>query len=242
MSEEIMEQPSGKALSEQGRIGRGFQHFRVEDALLPRIRLNGKTGVFVSNLEPDDEGTATLRFVPLLMTRSRTMFVEEGDDNIVAVCRSPDGDQPTWSEPGFWTEPRPTACMACKYAQWGADKTPPQCDLFWNFLGVSLGNQMPFVFSARRTAIMAAKKMMSVLKASGNDLFAAEVTLGSKEAGSGTKTYSRLTFDGHRWLEQEELGLYEELYSTYVEGNDHLAEMLSGVQSENVGDEDGSPF
>ncbi len=242
MTTKPVEVPEAGALATQESVGRGFQNFRVEDALLPRIRLNGKRGVFVSNLEPDDEGTKTLIFVPLLMTRSRTMFVEEGDEKIVAVCRSADGDQPAWSEPGFWTEERPQACMGCKYAQWGADKTPPQCDLFWNFLCVTPGNAMPFVFSARRTAIPAAKRMMSVLKASGNDLFAAEVTFGSKEAGTGTKTYSRLTFDGHRWLDGDELLQYEGLYMTYVSGNEHLAEMLSGVQMENTGDEEATPF
>jgi len=240
MSNEVVKPSKAGALATPEQVGRGFQNFRPEDALLPRMRLNGKTGQFVSNFDSDDEGTDTLTFVPLLMTRSRTMFVEQSDEKIVAVCRSADGDAPAWSEPGFWAEERPAVCMACELSEWGIDKTPPKCDLFWNFLAVAPGSEMPFVFSVRRTALPAAKKMMSVLKASGNDLFMAEVTFGSKEAGSGTKAYHRLTFDGHRWLEGDEISAYEELYGIFVEGNDHLAELLSGVQAGNTGDE--SPF
>lgn len=63
--------------------GRGFQNFNPEDAILPRVRLNGKTGFFEFNLGNDSEGKSVLTIVPIFMSKSRVYFDPEENSSEV---------------------------------------------------------------------------------------------------------------------------------------------------------------
>lgn len=89
----------------------------------------------------------------------------------------------------------------------------------------------PFIFSVRGTSIPAASRMMTVLNRSGNDLFSAEITLGSKEAGEGVQKYFKMTFDSHRLLSDEEMAACEEIYEAYVGDNiTQITQIMGGAR------------
>ena len=205
--------------------GRGFQNFNPEDAVLPRMRLNGKTGFFEFNLGNNDERNNKLTFVPLFMSKSRVYFDPEENSSEV-FCRSADDNAPTWIQPGFWPDDiPPRLCSQCPHAAWLLDdqdkRQPPACTLSWNFLAVQLDDlNAPFIFSVRGTSITAVSRMMTMLNRSANDLFSAEVTLGSIEIGEGMRRYFKMTFDSHRLLSDEEMAACEEIYEAYV-GDDY---------------------
>jgi len=216
-----------------GASGRGFQNFSPEDAILPRVRLNGKTGVFEFNLGGETEATDQLTIVPLFMSKSRVLFDPEEDSSDV-LCRSADDNAPTWIQPGFWRDDiPPRMCADCQYAKWNQDeegkRQPPKCTVSWNFLAVRPDNpSTPFIFSVRGTSIPAASRMMTVLNRSGKDLFSAEITLGGVGAGEGIRRYFKMTFDSHRFLSDEEMAACEETYEAYVGDNFAMIASIMG--------------
>lgn len=212
--------------------GRGFQNFNPEDAILPRVRLNGKTGFFEFNLEDEDKKSAKLVIVPIFMAKSRIYFDPDQESSDV-FCRSANGDAPTWIQPGLWKDDTPPkVCLACQYAKWGnkqGERQPPACTLHWNFLAVQpneLGT--PFIFSVRGTSLSAASRMMTMLNRSAKDLFSAEVSLGSIEAGEGKRKYFKLVFEAHHLLEDAEMLPCEEIYEAYVGDNPTMITQIMG--------------
>jgi len=57
---------------------RGYQNYDFSKAILPRVRLNGKTGYFEFNLGADNV-LANLVIVPIFMSTSRVLFDPEED-------------------------------------------------------------------------------------------------------------------------------------------------------------------
>jgi len=211
---------------------RGYQNYDFSKAILPRVRLNGKMGVFESNLD-DNDGTANLVIVPIFMSRSRTLFVPE-ENSTDRLCQSANGAVPTWFSPGFWENDKPpNTCESCPHSRWNAKDgktTKPNCAESWNFLAVDPGNpDSPFIFTVSGTAITVANRMMTMLSRLSPDLFCAEVAFGNHTKGEGKKQYFKLTLDSHRILSDEEMAVYEKLYDSYVGGNPlEIADIMGG--------------
>ena len=238
---EAMEEKRAAPLVERKESPRGFINFRMEDSILERMRLDGKAGVFRSNLT--DEEFTSLTVVPLEMTRSRTMFGDGENGEREVVCRSGDGTGPDWSKVGFWGGVEtPRACMACPHSQWQENKVPPECSEYWNLLVVTPGTTVPFVLSAKGTSIAAIRQMMTLLSKTGRDLCSFAVTFTAEQAGSGTRTYYRMVFAGHEELSEADAEIYANLYDHLVVGNTGIAHVLSGVQQVASATEDAPPF
>ncbi len=172
---ETMVKYEGKQTIEYERFEvAGAEALDRSDIVVPRIRLRQPTskfgspqnaGQFHNNLT--EQFADSIEAVVLRVSKGRVMWPEAFSGDNDPLCASDNGVMPR--DGNGLSDKQPGPCVACQYAQWSPDGTPPRCALVYTYLCADRNNDdMPFLISATRTSVKAAKRWNSLLKLFGN--------------------------------------------------------------------------
>ncbi len=143
-------------------IGAGMEDFGRADLIIPRYMrreslskiTEGELGWFINNVTRTAK--KEIRAVMLRFTHGRAMFDKKGN----LVCQSNNALTPTERFVGEYA----ALCSKCKHANWGKDRTRPDCPILYNFLCWDLEEDTPFMLSMRGRSIRHAKRILSEFK------------------------------------------------------------------------------
>lgn len=143
-------------------IGAGMEDFERADLIVPRYMrresgskfTEGELGWFVNNITRSAK--TDIKAVMLRFTHGRAMFDRKGN----LLCRSDDSRNPTERFAGEYAK----ICSECEHANWGKDRTRPNCPIGYNFLCWDLDEDTPFMLSMRGMSVRHAKRILSEFK------------------------------------------------------------------------------
>lgn len=180
MTKELTTQPNTFDLAVPGKHGNGhsvtitgLDDMERGDMILPRLRVVQAQTAFseaVGQLHNSLTDTAKpfVHAVFLAVRKSRVMWpsgFERGQD---PTCASDDAVSSRTNMSGAAADGKPTThCDKCIFSAW-QDSTPPECSMFYNFMGVDIDEgDMPFLVSFGRTSAKAGKQLITLLKTFG---------------------------------------------------------------------------
>lgn len=223
-------------------VGAGMEDFGRADLIIPRYMrreslskfTEGELGWFVNNVTRNAK--EEIKAVMLRFTHGRAMFDKKGN----LVCQSNNALNPTER----FAEGHPKVCSECENANWGKDRTRPECPITYNFLCWDLEEDTPFMLSMRGRSIRHAKRVLSEFKLRfKSTLFARPVLISSigpitGDLGSWYETVITVdeatsqTYDWRpfhaRFLELQEFQVTTEVEETEVEEEAKTIEEESG--------------
>lgn len=183
----------------------GMEDFKVTDAVIPRLDLSHKEGVFIDNLT--GEKFPELDVIVLGLVKQRIFWNEDQDYNGGPLCRSRDGvtgspqrkdgktDFP-FKTAGFTElqilEEGKLACEDCGMKEWGtASKGGPACSEQFTLVvltEVADGRWMPALMTLQKTGIKPSKVYISGFVREQSPMFVCvtHITLDLKKKGSVT--------------------------------------------------------
>ena len=143
-------------------IGAGMEDFGRADLIIPRYMrresgsrfTEGELGWFVNNVT--QSAKEEIKAVMLRFTHGRARFDRQGN----LVCRSDDSRNPTERFAGAYAK----TCVKCEHANWGKDRTRPNCPIQYNFLCWDTEENTPFMLSMRGSSVKHAKRILSEFK------------------------------------------------------------------------------
>ena len=204
---------------------RGFENFKSEDLIIPRLRLlqglseavvsgSGKMGQFQDSLTGEILGEGVE--IVLLGMQNGAVYFESGEG---MRCKSGDGI----------TNMEGVKCVDCPFNQyygtrWKKDEEPPKCSATKEFVCVTKGTvegseQRPIVVSFLKTSYKMGKKLASIARLSGRDIFAASYSITSEMMKNKKGTYAIMNVKQCGWLKPEELAAAEAWYHTLGQSN-----------------------
>jgi hypothetical protein len=142
----------------------------VEDAIsIPRLRLNGKLGVFKLTGQADEQTVRSIRIVPLYhLPHSRALFA----DSTQPACWSVNGLYPIDQERANQLGAGPT-CTTCNYGKWTLDQSSgrrirPECTESLNLAAATViegdGVPLPLIYQAASTSIPPLRNLLGNLE------------------------------------------------------------------------------
>lgn len=192
---------------------KGFENFEIKDLVIPRIRLLqglskavtdgvGKLGHFQDSLTNEVLGDAIE--IVLIGMKNGAVYFKPGKG---MVCKSDDG---IVSVEG-------AQCAECPYGEyWGKfkpNKQPPACSGAKEFVVLKRSsikeNPYPMLLSFIKTSYGMGKRLASMARLSGEDLFARSYTIGSEKVQNDRGTFSKFTIRQNGRLGSDELGIVE---------------------------------
>jgi hypothetical protein len=155
----------------------GLEDFGVSDAVLPRIRIEQKEGVWSENL--GNQRFQVLRFIPLGLVKQRVLFHHKVEDGDVPMCKSSDfeigypnpqakqGKTFPWELSGFDPNNFPPnaagftrlPCETCQLKEWGTNPATdsPYCAEQWTlpiYFDVAMDNTwQPAILTLQKSSI-----------------------------------------------------------------------------------------
>jgi len=158
-----------------------------DDITIPRLKLiqsqtvedfNGKPGEIVNMATGKNYGTS-IEVIPVVQWKSRVKF----NDDFSVDCMSMDGRTSAFSDESF-------TCKQCENSKWGADRTPPACNLIYCYGVIPTeeietgGEIIPAVLSLMRSNTKTAKQLnasLFSLSQQGKPIFARTIKIKSVE-------------------------------------------------------------
>lgn len=170
MSKELVTQDNQAVAKYERYDVAGADTLDRSDIVLPRVRVRQPTSKFGA---PQDAGkfhnnlteqfSDTLTAVILRVSKGRVMWPTDFSGDNEPLCASDNAIMPRLE--GGLADPLPGPCATCPMALWGDDHEPPRCSLVYTYLCADCAeDDMPFLISAMRTSVKAAKKLNSLIK------------------------------------------------------------------------------
>lgn len=175
MTDELVVQEEQLPEIPEELIGAGMEDFGKADLIIPRYMrreaqskfTEGELGWFVNNVTRSAK--EEIKAVMLRFTHGRAMFDNRGN----LLCRSDNAHHSTERFDG-------KACSECEHANWGKDRTRPDCPIMYNFLCWDSEENTPFMLSMRGNSVKHAKRILSEFKLRFKSvLFSRPVTISS---------------------------------------------------------------
>ena len=143
-------------------VGEGMEDFGRADLIIPRYIkrealskiTEGELGWYINNVTRNAK--PLIKAVLLRFTHGRAMF----DQKANLLCSSNDAHTPMVRFAGEYAK----VCSDCVNANWGKDRTRPQCPIMYNFLCWDLEENSPFMLSMRGMSVRHAKRILSEFK------------------------------------------------------------------------------
>ena len=143
------------------RESQSLAEIAPEDRLIPHECYNVKLKVgedwipanrFFNTVS--EEVSPEIDAVWLFLKKSRRYTHYSEDDGASLVCKSLD------MKTGFWQAPEETrACETCPFQKW--TEKPPACKEVWNFVGLNLATNSPFLVAVKSTSIKPVKAFLN---------------------------------------------------------------------------------
>jgi len=195
---------------------RGFENFDIKDMIFPRLRLLqglskavtdgvGSIGQFQDSLTEEILGN-TVEIV-LLGLRNGAVYFKRGEG---MKCKSEDGIKSI----------RGDTCEQCPFdeywATWKPDGDPPGCSgtkEFISLLRPSLKEQpYPIIVSFMKTSYGLGKRLASMARFTGKDIFARSYIIGSEMVKNEKGSFSKFTIKPNGDLDKEEFKTAEKWF------------------------------
>lgn len=205
---------------------RGFDNFEMKDLIVPRLRLLqmtskavskqkiGMMGQFQDSLSEEILGERVE--VVLLGLKNGAVYFKDNQ----FLCKSEDGI----------TSVSGDKCEECPFGEyWGkfkenkdGDDVPPGCSGTKEFMALirsSLQNDMPqpILVSFMKTSYGLGKRLASMARLTGKDIFASAYVLGSEETENKKGVFARFTIKPNGLLTAEEFAVAERWYYLLVD-------------------------
>jgi len=208
-------------ISGESSLPAGYDEVEKEDLKIARLAIlqalskivtegNAKMGDIANSLSKE-VFKQPVEFIPLFMFKSRAQFVAGrglvmlSRDNVVVTMGVDEFaqymDKPVDEVPG---------------ASWQG-KTPPSFGLVYNFPVLLVGRikEFPLSLSLMKTAIDAAKNLISMARYSGEDMFARVYTLKTKMETGDKGTYAVPTIEFSRRCTDEEYAVARKCFDSW---------------------------
>jgi hypothetical protein len=223
-----------------GGTARGFENFKTEDLILPRLRLLqglsqavvdgvGKIGQFQDSLSGEIIGDSME--VVLLGMKNGAVYFEQGEG---MRCKSGDGI----------TNMDGVPCVNCPFNEyhskrWGKDEPPPKCSSTKEFVCITRGTtkgteQRPIVVSFLKTSFKQGRKLASIARLTGRDIFAAAYVLSSSTLKNTKGTFSVMEVKQNGWLTPEEYKVAESWFNKIGAANVIVHEASEVVDDDDI--------
>ena len=234
--------PASGSLTVGSQTARGFENFRQEDLIVPRLRLlqglskavtdgKGKMGDFQDSLTEENLGLE-IEVVLMGLKNGAVYFMPEG-----MKCKSEDGMR---SKNG-------DTCLACPYGEyWGKfheDGTPPGCAGTKEFVAVTRKTlqgieNRPMIITFLKTSYGLGKRLASMARLTGKDIFAKSYVLKSERMQNKKGSFATFTVAPGADLPADELkaseGWYNMLSTVKVQATEEVIE-TKDVQPDDIG-------
>ena len=225
MSKQIATKQETAMAPVSGTVARGFENFKTEDLIIPRLRLLqglsqavidgvGKMGQFQDSLSGEIIGDSIE--VVLLGMRNGAVYFEAGEG---MRCKSNDGI----------ANMEGVRCVDCPYGEyhsrpWGKDASPPKCSSTKEFICITRATAQgkehkPIVVSFLKTSYKMGRKLASIARLTGRDIFADAYVVSSSTMKGPKGTYSVLEVKQNGWLTAEEFKSAEGWYKNIGASN-----------------------
>jgi len=222
MSKELVTQEERAVTKYERYDVAGADTLDRSDIVLPRVRVRQPTSKFGT---PQDAGkfhnnlteqfSDTISAVVLRVSKGRVMWADKFDGSDMPMCASDDAQEPRGGI-GI-SDPQSGPCKTCPFSQWGENHEPPRCSLVYTYLCADRNeDDMPFLISAMRTSVKAAKKLNTLVKMFG---IRKEMSIGTVLREEDKGQWYELLFQVARPLSQESMKHYA-----------GMAASLAGVQ------------
>lgn len=210
-----------KALTTPSQAPRGFDNFDMKDMILPRLRLlqntskavsdgAGKLGDFQDSLTEEVLGNKVE--MVLLGMKNGAVYFKQGEG---MVCKSDDG---IVNKGGV-------RCDACPFGEYWAkfhdDGTPPGCSGTKDFIGIVRPTlkaaPYPMVVSFMKTSYGIGKRIASMARLTGRDMFARSYSIGSEKTENKKGKFAKFDPKPGTDLDPEEFATAERWYYLLVD-------------------------
>jgi hypothetical protein len=162
--------PTGLALApellEELEASPSLAEIVPEDRLIAHecfnVKLQDSAGVWIPANRFFNTVTETvseeIEAVLLFLKKSRRYVRWDEDTGSILTCYSLDLQTGAWQEPEENRE-----CPTCSFQRWGNGRNgdPPPCKLVWNFVGLNLRTNDPFIVSAKSTSLKPMKQFLN---------------------------------------------------------------------------------
>jgi hypothetical protein len=187
---------------------RGFEHEDTSDLLLPRVELlqglspavqqgKGKAGDIVDNV--GKQPFATDIFIPIAMHRKYIKWIPRDEGGGIEY-QTTDRNDPRVKED----------------TKWGAHGEKPSCTAYMNFLILMEGQMLPTVLSFAMTNYNTGKKLYTLCKMTGQDMWMHKYKLSSLSRTNNMGTWHVFEVDEAGKTGEREIAIAEQLYHSFA--------------------------
>lgn len=205
--------------------GRGFGgNLSNEDLLLPRVELlqgqspavlegTHKAGELVNSISKDPM-PEDMKIIPILVEKNFIRW-KPRDEGGGIEYRTKDATDPRVQEDTKWH---------------GEEK--PKCTAYLNFLCMVEGEDMPIVVSFCNTSYQAGRKLLTLGKMAGGDIFNRKYRLGAQKRQNQYGIFYVFTVENAGSTTDEERSAAEALYKVFEQGDLKFQEETSSTSSD----------
>lgn len=201
---------------------RGFEEEDKGDLIIPRIKLVqdlsderknklATAGDLINSLTKEK---LSGNFIPVLKTSQNIKWRDRADGGGI-LCRAYDGKT---GIPADTTFP-PKNCVVCGQCEFDNTKqgkeAQPLCTKYMNFLGFMEGERFPIVLSFCRTYYAEGKRMFSLAKFSGKDMWATKYAVTTKEESKNKNDWFVIVVAPAGPTSKEDLEFAENIYNMF---------------------------
>ncbi len=251
-----MTQPGTELMTMPEGFQTGLEAFEESDAVIPRLSIVQKEGLFEDNLS--NERFSSVRIIPLGLVKQRILWpAVKGESDDSPMCKStnnlvghplvdaPKDKQFPWAHSGFDRAAHPPQsdglidlpCEACKLKEWGSHPTGknPWCSEQWVvpvlYDGHGDGRFSPAILTLQRSGVKAIRSYLTPFQKSGSPAFVNIATVTLDVATRGDVIYSKPKFQRGEQTTQNEWPSYA---TQFMQIKEYL-------ERRPVGDDDGEP-
>lgn len=197
----------------------GLEAFEQSDAVIPRLNIRQKEGLFEDNLS--GETFEVVKMIPLGLVKQRVLWPATKDEsNDAPMCKSPNNqigfpndDAPKdkrfpWAKSGFDKDSYPEQadglrelpCAACQLKEWGSHPNgkSPWCTEQWTlpvlYDGHDDGTFAPAIFMLQRSGLKAIKAYLTPFQRNNSPAFVNVATVRLEIHTRGDVVYSKPKF------------------------------------------------
>lgn len=221
-------------------LNTGLEDFGVEDAVVPRLQIVHREGVFKDSLSSNEY--PLIKAVILGLVKQRILWHHKVDEGDRPMCKSPDhnfgfpntDDEDTpkekrfpWGKSGFDPADYPPneegfvqlPCERCALKDWGThpDGNKPYCAEQYTLpllYDPGTGGFVPAILSIQKTSIKGLRSYLTSFARSKNPAYTSITEIGLRQASRGTTDYSIATFKELGKTDPDRWREYSANYST----------------------------
>lgn len=221
-ADKALAKAASTAVAKPSDSPRGFENEDPSDLLLPRIELlqglspavqqgKGKAGEIVNQISKQPLSTDII--IPIAMHRKYIKWIPRDEGGGIEY-QTNDRNDPRVKED----------------TKWGAHGEKPSCTAYMNFLVLLEGSTLPIVLSFAMTNYNTGKKLYTLCKMTGKDMWMNRYKLSSLSRTNKMGTWHVFEVDEAGKTEEREFVIAEQLYHAFASRGDLNFEVDDGAQ------------